>query len=97
MWPPISSNRHFRSMRRTTWQPTIPSYHIRADKPHDRSGSFAEQLFPPGGLVAMSRVAYQNTPLAVEKIRQGVFVLRICGLVPRERELNPHGPAAGGL
>jgi zeaxanthin glucosyltransferase len=31
MWPPISSNRHLKSMRWTTWQTTIPSYHIMAD------------------------------------------------------------------
>lgn len=43
---------------------------------NDPSWPSAEQLFPPGGLVAMSRIAYQNTPLAREKIRQGIFVFR---------------------
>src|SRR4051812_31036978 len=31
MWLPISSNRHFKSMRRTTWQTKISSCHIMAE------------------------------------------------------------------
>jgi glyoxylase-like metal-dependent hydrolase (beta-lactamase superfamily II) len=43
------------------------------------SGFSARQSFPPDGLVAMSRIAYQNTPLVMEKLRQGVFVFRGAG------------------
>ena len=38
-----------------------------------------DEAFRQTGLVAMSRIAYQNTPLAIEKIRQGVFVFRSAG------------------
>jgi hypothetical protein len=34
-------------------------------KPNDALDPFVEQSFPAGGLVAMSRIAYENTPLAI--------------------------------
>jgi cyclase len=34
----------------------------------------ARQSFPPRGLVAQSRVAYQNSPLETKEIRSGIFV-----------------------
>jgi cyclase len=34
----------------------------------------ARQSFPSGGLVAQSRVAYQNSPLETKEIRPGIFV-----------------------
>jgi hypothetical protein len=52
---------------------------VSSESTHNDSGSFAKQSFPPGGLVAMSRIAYQNTPLSTEKIAQGVFVFRGAG------------------
>src|SRR5215471_17866354 len=50
-----------------------------SDHTNNDSGSFPTQSFPPDGLVAMSRIAYQNTPLSTEKIGQGVFVFRGAG------------------
>ncbi len=43
------------------------------------SGFLAKQSFPPDGLVAMSRIAYQNTSLSTEKIGEGIFVFRCAG------------------
>ncbi len=43
------------------------------------SGSFPKHSFPPDGLVAMSRIAYQNTPLSTEQIADSVFVFRGAG------------------
>jgi glyoxylase-like metal-dependent hydrolase (beta-lactamase superfamily II) len=45
----------------------------------DNSDVFAQQTFPPAGLVAQSRIAYQRTPLAVMKIRPGVLALSGAG------------------
>jgi glyoxylase-like metal-dependent hydrolase (beta-lactamase superfamily II) len=35
-----------------------------------------EQSFPPGGLVAQSRDAYQNAPLEIEEIRRGIYAFK---------------------
>jgi cyclase len=45
----------------------------------DNSDVFAQQTFPPAGLVAQSRIAYQRTPLTVMKIRPGVLALSGAG------------------
>jgi hypothetical protein len=39
----------------------------------DRDG-FATHSFPPDGLVAASRIAYESTQLPTAQIRSGVFV-----------------------
>jgi cyclase len=44
-----------------------------------KDDSFAKHSFPPGGLVALSRVAYQQTPLSTSEVRRGVFVLAGAG------------------
>jgi glyoxylase-like metal-dependent hydrolase (beta-lactamase superfamily II) len=69
--------------RKETMMP-IGKVNFEAPSPHGTnvasdSGSSAKQSFPPDGLVALSRIAYQNTPLAIEKIRRGVFVFRGAG------------------
>jgi cyclase len=43
------------------------------------SEPLAKQSFPPDGLVALSRVAYQSTPLAIDKLNPRVFVFRGAG------------------
>jgi len=43
------------------------------------SNIFAEHSFPAGGLVALSRIAYQRAPLAILEIRPGVFVFSGAG------------------
>lgn len=40
---------------------------------------FARHTFPPGGLVAQSRIAYESTPLLTAQIRSGVFVFAGAG------------------
>jgi cyclase len=40
---------------------------------------FARHTFPPGGLVAESRIAYQHTPLSALEIRPGIFVFSGAG------------------
>jgi cyclase len=44
----------------------------------DRDG-FATHSFPPDGLVAESRIAYESTPLLTAQIRSGVFVFAGAG------------------
>jgi cyclase len=44
----------------------------------DRDG-FAKHSFPPDGLVAVARIAYESTPLLTAQIRSGVFVLAGAG------------------
>jgi glyoxylase-like metal-dependent hydrolase (beta-lactamase superfamily II) len=44
----------------------------------ERDG-LATHSFPPDGLVAVSRIAYESTPLSVAQIRSGVFVLAGAG------------------
>jgi glyoxylase-like metal-dependent hydrolase (beta-lactamase superfamily II) len=44
----------------------------------DRDGP-AKHTFPPDGLVAVSRVAYESTPLSMAQVRSGVFVLTGAG------------------
>ena len=44
----------------------------------DRDG-FAKHSFPPAGLVAVARIAYESTPLLTAQIRSGVFVLAGAG------------------
>jgi cyclase len=44
----------------------------------DRDG-FATHSFPPDGLVAVSRIAYESTPLLTAQIRSGVFVFAGAG------------------
>ena len=44
----------------------------------DRDG-FATHCFPPDGLVAESRIAYESTPLLTAQIRSGVFVFAGAG------------------
>ena len=44
----------------------------------DRDG-FARHSFPPDGLVAESRIAYESTPLLTAQIRSGVFVFAGAG------------------
>jgi cyclase len=39
----------------------------------------ARHIFPPDGLVALSRVAYETTPLVTEQIRSGIFVFTGAG------------------
>jgi transposase InsO family protein len=43
------------------------------------SDIFAEHSFPAGGLVALSLIAYQRSPLALPEIRAGVFVFSGAG------------------
>jgi hypothetical protein len=43
------------------------------------SDILAEHSFPAGGLVALSRIAYQRAPLAILEIRPGVFVFSGAG------------------
>jgi cyclase len=40
---------------------------------------FAKHSFPPNGLVALSRIAYQQTPLLASEVRPGVFVFTGAG------------------
>src|SRR5258707_8853335 len=42
-------------------------------------GAFAKHSFPPDGLVAQSRIAYESTPLLTAEIRPGVFVIAGAG------------------
>jgi glyoxylase-like metal-dependent hydrolase (beta-lactamase superfamily II) len=44
-----------------------------------KDDSFAKHSFPPDGLVALSRVAYQQTPLSTSEVRRGVFVFTGAG------------------
>jgi cyclase len=44
-----------------------------------RSDAFAKHSFPPDGLVAQARMAYESTPLLTAQIRSGVFVLAGAG------------------
>src|ERR1700730_14524079 len=44
-----------------------------------RSDGFATHSFPPDGLVAVSRIAYESTPLLTAQIRSGVFVFAGAG------------------
>ena len=44
-----------------------------------RSDAFAKHSFPPDGLVAQSRIAYESTPLLTAQIRSGVFVIAGAG------------------
>src|SRR5580704_14288464 len=44
----------------------------------DRDG-FATHSFPPDGLVAQARIAYESTPLLTAQIRSGVFVFAGAG------------------
>ena len=44
-----------------------------------KDDSFAKHSFPPDGLVALSRVAYQQTPLSTSEVRRGVFVFAGAG------------------
>ena len=48
---------------------------------NDAAGSdgFARHSFPPDGLVAQSRVAYESTPLLTAQIRLGVFIIAGAG------------------
>jgi cyclase len=41
--------------------------------------AFAKHSFPPDGLVAQSRIAYESTPLLTAQIRSGVFVIAGAG------------------
>ena len=43
------------------------------------SDAFAKHSFPPDGLVAQSRIAYESTPLLTAEIRSGVFVVAGAG------------------
>jgi hypothetical protein len=43
------------------------------------SDAFAKHSFPPGGLVAQARTAYESTPLLPAQIRFGVFVFADVG------------------
>jgi cyclase len=49
------------------------------DTTNPRAGASAGQSFPPGGLVAKSRMVYQTTPLATDEIRPGIFTFRGAG------------------
>ena len=42
-------------------------------------GGLAMHSFPPDGLVAVSRIAYESTPLSITQIRSGVFLLTGAG------------------
>jgi Zn-dependent hydrolases, including glyoxylases len=44
-----------------------------------KDDSVAKHSFPPDGLVALSRVAYQQTPLSTSQVRRGVFVFSGAG------------------
>jgi cyclase len=44
-----------------------------------KDDSFAKHSFPPDGLVALSRIAYQHTPLLTSEVRPGVFVFAGAG------------------
>src|SRR5262245_43499438 len=44
-----------------------------------KDDNFAKHSFPPDGLVALSRVAYQQTPLTTLEVRCGVFVFNGAG------------------
>jgi len=44
-----------------------------------KDDSFAKHSFPPDGLVALSRAAYQQTPLSTSEVRRGVFVFSGAG------------------
>lgn len=44
-----------------------------------KDDSFAKHSFPPDGLVALSRVAYQQTPLSTSQVRPGVVVFTGAG------------------
>jgi cyclase len=44
-----------------------------------KNDGFAKHSFPPDGLVALSRVAYQQTPLSTSEVRPGVFVFAGAG------------------
>jgi cyclase len=50
-----------------------------ADPGQGTLSASAGHTFPPGGLVDMSRVAYQRTPLATQEIWAGILVLRGAG------------------
>jgi glyoxylase-like metal-dependent hydrolase (beta-lactamase superfamily II) len=43
------------------------------------SDAYARHSFPPDGLVAQSRIAYESTPLLTAEIRPGVFVFAGAG------------------
>ena len=43
------------------------------------SDAFAKHSFPPDGLAAQSRIAYESTPLLTAQIRSGVFVFAGAG------------------
>src|SRR5258708_8687150 len=43
------------------------------------SDASAKHSFPPDGLVAQSRIAYDSTPLLTAQIRSGVFVFAGAG------------------
>jgi len=45
----------------------------------NRTTGFATHSFPPDGLVALARLAYESTPLLTAQIRSGVFVLAGAG------------------
>jgi cyclase len=44
-----------------------------------KSKSPARHMFPPDGLVALSRLAYESTPLVTAQIRSGIFVFTSAG------------------
>jgi hypothetical protein len=74
--------------------------------------AFANHSFPPGGLVAQARTAYESTPLLTAQIRFGVFVFAGAGgkrlrdrreersltraMVPALRRLKTLSPACSG-
>jgi cyclase len=43
------------------------------------SDAFAKHSFPPDGMVAQSRIAYESAPLLTARIRSGVFVIAGAG------------------
>jgi len=65
MWLPISSNRHFKSMRRTTWQRKISGCRIMAD------GN--ERQVPRDGAVFENEAGRSSVGQTWETSRRGIL------------------------
>src|SRR4030081_1806592 len=80
MWLPISSSRHFKSMRRTTWQTKISSCHIMADDNERQCRVMGLSLKMRQGVPASGRhgrpqegayFTYANARLSAQLLLQG--------------------------
>jgi hypothetical protein len=70
---------------------TMPDNKLRPRR-NDAAGSdaFAKHSFPPDGLVAQARKAYESTPLLTAQIRSGVFTRAVDEIRAPSAAANPH-------